>query len=64
MNDFPLFASIAASLRRIACRQRDAARRRADLEQIAHLDARTMHDIGISHAAVLAASAERRACCS
>lgn len=63
MNDFPLFAAISASLRRIACRLRDAARLRADLAQIDHLDARTLHDIGISHAAVLAASAQRRACC-
>lgn len=64
MNHLPLFAAIAASLRRIACHLRDATRRRADLEQIDHLDARTLHDIGISHAAVLAASAERRACCA
>jgi len=64
MNDFPLFASIAATLRRIACHLRDAARRRADLEQIGPLGARDLHDIGISHAAVLAASAERRACCA
>jgi uncharacterized protein YjiS (DUF1127 family) len=64
MNDFPLFAAITASLRRIACRLRDAARRRADLEQIGRLDARTLQDIGISHAAVVAASAERRACCA
>jgi uncharacterized protein YjiS (DUF1127 family) len=63
MNDFPLFASIAVSLRRLACRLRDAAQRRADLEQIGHLDARELNDIGISPAAVLAASAERRACC-
>lgn len=63
MNDFPLFAAIAASLRRLACRLRDAAQRRADLEQIDHLDARELNDIGISHAAVLAASVERRACC-
>jgi uncharacterized protein YjiS (DUF1127 family) len=64
MNDLPLFTAIAASLRRIACHLRDAARRRADLAQIAQLDASTLHDIGISHAAVLAASAERRACCA
>jgi uncharacterized protein YjiS (DUF1127 family) len=64
MNDIPLFAAIAASLRRLACRLRDAAQRRADLDQIARLGARDLHDIGISHAAVLAASAERRACCA
>jgi uncharacterized protein YjiS (DUF1127 family) len=64
MNRFPLLASIAASLRRMACLLRDAARRHNDLAQIAHLDARTLHDIGISHAAVLAVPAERRACCA
>ena len=64
MNDFPLSPAIAASLRHLTCRLRYAAQLRADLALIEQLDARTLHDIGISLAAVLAVSAERRACCA
>jgi uncharacterized protein YjiS (DUF1127 family) len=61
MNTTLLLSRLAGLWQQLACRLREAARLRRDMQVLSSMSATELRDIGISHGAIAAAG--RLSCC-